>query len=177
MNAQTQPQSAVEFDPRRFTSAPLRMEGVVRFDAPPERVFAKIADHQGMVGWVPMMKSVRVDHLGSAAPGTCGVGSVRHCSVQGMGQIRETIVYWEPPRGYAYRAAAKMMPTKNHLAVMLVRSDQCGGSLLIWRHYFHYKGFMMRWMFPFMFTSMMNKAIDNLRKELGGQRTKVRRVA
>lgn len=164
------------FDPTKFTTAPLRIERTKRFEAPADQVFAKIVDHQAMVGWVPMLTAVRLEHGGSTAPGDCGVGTVRHCSVQGMGNVDETIIHWDPPRSWAYKVSAKGMPTKDHVATMAVQPDGAGGTVLVWRHYFNYKGFVVRWMFPFMFKAMLGRALENLRKELsmkapGGRRT------
>ncbi len=39
-----------EFDPRRYTAAPLQTEGMIRFAGSPDAVFARIADHPAMTG-------------------------------------------------------------------------------------------------------------------------------
>ncbi|MDI1309273.1 MAG: SRPBCC family protein [Methylotenera sp.] len=102
--------------------------------------------------------------------GECGVGSVRHCALHGMGGLDETIVWWNPPHGYAFKVDVKskiMMPTKDHFSVMLIEPHVNGGSTLTWRHYFNWRSFFMRHVTAVMLPMMMRKAIDNIRKELG----------
>ena len=50
------------FDPTQFTNAPLQTEGWIRFTDPPDKVFARLAHHEGLTEWVPLLKKVTVTH-------------------------------------------------------------------------------------------------------------------
>ena len=50
------------FDPTKFTNAPLQTEGWIRFTDPPDKVFARLAHHEGLTEWVPLLKKVTVSH-------------------------------------------------------------------------------------------------------------------
>lgn len=158
-------------DPASFcimchTQAPLQLELRSRFSVPPSALFTTVSDHHA-VNWVPLMRAVAMEHSSS---GQCGVGSIRHCSLHGMGGIDETILWWDPPHGYAFRVVAKsklMMPTRDHVSVMLIEPTADGGCELTWRHYFNWRGIFMRHMTAIMFPMMMRTALANIRKELG----------
>ena len=45
------------FDPTQFTNAPLQTEGWIRFADPPDEVFARLAHHEGLTEWVPLLKT------------------------------------------------------------------------------------------------------------------------
>jgi hypothetical protein len=62
------------FDPGRFTAAPLRTQGVIRFPGSPDPVFARIADHAAMTDWVPLLKTVQVWHTKPLPPGRSMAG-------------------------------------------------------------------------------------------------------
>lgn len=153
----------------QHTKAPLRLEMKSRFRTSPQKLFDTVSDHHAIVNWVPLMRAVAMEH----SDGQCGVGAIRHCSLHGMGGIDETILWWNPPYGYAFRVEAKsklMMPTQDHVSVMKIKPTIGGGCELTWRHYFNWRGFIMRHMAAIMFPMMMRGAIVNIRKELGENR-------
>lgn len=159
--------SSATFSAKQHTKAPLRLELKSRFRASPQTLFDIVSDHHAVANWVPLMRAVAMEH---SSTGQCGVGSVRHCSLHGMGGIDETILWWNPPHGYAFRVEAKsklMMPTRDHISVMLIEPMPDGGSELTWRHYYNWRGFFMRHMTAIMFPMMMRSALANIRKELG----------
>lgn len=158
-----------EFSVKHHTRAPLRHEFKAEFNVPAQQLFDVVSDHHAVANWVPLMKAVSMEHRRSSS-GECGVGSIRHCTLHGMGGIDETILWWEPPHGYAFRVNAKskmMMPTKDHVSVMLIESRPDGGSNLTWQHYFNWEGLVMRHMTAIMFPMMMKKALSNIRNQLG----------
>jgi hypothetical protein len=57
------------FEPSRFTSAPLQMEGLIKFAGSPDAVFARIANHGAMTDWVPLLKTVQVAQPEPLPPG------------------------------------------------------------------------------------------------------------
>ncbi|PKO93817.1 MAG: hypothetical protein CVU15_00270 [Betaproteobacteria bacterium HGW-Betaproteobacteria-1] len=155
------------FDVMQHTRAPLRLELTARFHVSPQKLFDTVSDHHAVANWVPLMRAVAMEHKSN---GQCDVGSIRHCSLHGMGGIDETILWWNPPHGYAFRVEAKskmMMPTRDHVSVMLIVPTADGGCELTWRHHFNWRGFFMRHMTAVMFPMMMRSALANIRKELG----------
>jgi hypothetical protein len=151
----------------QYTKAPLRIELKSRYRASPQALFNVISDHHAVANWIPLIRAVAMEHKSSDQ---CGVGSIRHCSLRGMGGIDETILWWNPPHGYAFRVEAKsklMMPTRDHVSVMLIEPTADGGCELTWRHYFNWHGVFMRHMTAIMFPMMMRRALANIGKELG----------
>lgn len=158
-----------EFQIEKYTKAPLRLELKSSFSITPDLLFKIISDHNAVVNWVPLMKAVSMEHHQSSGD-ECSVGSVRHCTLRGIGRIDETILWWNPPYGYAFRVAAKskmMMPTEDHVSVMLIEASADGESILTWRHYFNWQGLVMRYMAALMFPMMMKGALNNIHKDLG----------
>lgn len=167
------------FNIAKYCNAPLRMEAVAEFNASPEKLFSTLSNPHAVASWVPLMQSLHMDHGAAGNGAECGVGSVRHCAMQGMGELLETIVWWNPPHGYAFRVSANnkmMLPTQDHVSVMLVKPDDKGGSILTWQHYFDWRGLLMRHAAAFMLPLLMNRALKNIRRELGGAGGKMRTI-
>lgn len=158
-----------DFSIKQHTPASLRLELKASFRVSPQELFRTVSDHHAVASWVPLMKAVSMEHRQGGHDGECGVGSVRHCTLRGMGGLDETIVWWNPPYGYAFRVAAKsrmMMPTAEHVSVMLIAPGADGGSALTWRHYFNWRGLLMRHLAAIMLPMMMKTALGNIRKDL-----------
>lgn len=160
-----------QFDITRHSPAPLRMEAKAGFNASPAKLFSTLSNPHAVASWVPLMQSLHMDHGANGNGAECGVGSVRHCAMRGMGELNETIVWWNPPHGYAFQVSAKIkmiLPTEDHVSVMFVEPGGKGGSILTWQHYFNWRGSLMRHMAAVMLPMMMNTALNNIRRELGG---------
>jgi hypothetical protein len=158
-----------DFSIQQHTPAPLRLELKASFRVPPQELFKIVSDQHAVASWVPLMKAVSMEHRQGDHDGECSVGSVRHCTLRGMGALDETIVWWNPPHGYAFRVAAKskmMMPTADHVSVMLIAPGADGGSALTWRHYFNWRGLLMRHLAAIMLPMMMRTALGNIRMDL-----------
>jgi len=161
--------------------APLRFEGIGYYDVPPERMFAAISELGAMSKWLPMLKSLHMNHADSAnGPVACGVGSERSCSFSMMGDVTERVIWWNPPHGYAFTFQPKskmMVPTHNHAVVFLVEPHNNGGSKFTFRTHFNWLPGPMRFMAARMMPMMLNMGLVNLKKQLGGKGGKFRRVA
>ncbi|MFA7351588.1 MAG: SRPBCC family protein [Methylotenera sp.] len=158
----------IKFNIKQHTQAPLRLAYEMDFNASPEALFQTISDHNAVLNWVPLMKSVSMEHQQNNTQ-ACDVGSVRHCSLHAMGGIDETILWWNPPYGYAFKVEAKskiMMPTVDHVSVMQIDQLAEGGSHLTWQHYYNWRGLLMRHITAIMFPKMMETALNNIRKVL-----------
>jgi len=144
---------------------------VAHLMAAPEVVFAKVADHQNLRDWVPMIDHlVQVDHSQSIEVGKPNVGTVRTCDFGGDTLV-EDIRYWQENVGYAYSVRdTDEVAVTNHLGVMWVESDGDGGSYLIWRQFFEKKSWSLKaQLMPFMMSYVMDGAMDNLVAEFGGE--------
>lgn len=160
--------------------APLRFEGVGYFNVTPEKMFSIVSEPDSMSKWLPMLKSLHMNHASSeGGPSACGIGSVRSCSFSMMGDVSEQVVWWNPPHGYAFtfRARNKMMvPTSNHHVVFLVRPNSKGTSEFTFRTYFDWQSGIMRHVAARMMPMMLNMGFAKLKRQLGGEGGKFRRV-
>ncbi len=162
-----------------LTQSPLRIDARALFSVPVEHVFQRLADLEGIGRFFPLIRSARVDYSNSRTACAPDVGTCRVCSVTGMGDLREEIVRWNPPHGYAYKAEGKLAPIRNHLGVFHLQRTESGSCLLVWRQYFQNAsgplGLLLGGMFPLVMQVMMKRALSNLLQQLGGEwRTVVR---
>ena len=109
-----------EFEPSQYTSAPQQTEGWIDFRSSPEKVFARAADHAAMEDWIPLVQGITVTHPGLVAPGASMIGTARHITMKGGLAIIETVVYWNPPHCYAFKAEGKFLPLKNYVGLFAV---------------------------------------------------------
>jgi carbon monoxide dehydrogenase subunit G len=95
-----------------------------RFDAPPERVFAAVTNHEGLSEWID---GVRVTLEESGVPAPNGLGAVRRVSARGL-TIREKVVGWEAPRAMDYRVIGGA-PFRDHLGELRLQPADAGTLL------------------------------------------------
>jgi len=154
-----------------FTPAQQYALSVARLNAAPETVFAKVADHRNLRDWVPMIDHlVELDNSNATTPGQPGVGSFRTCQFGGDTLV-EDIRFWQEGVGYAYSVRdGKGVAVENHLGVFWLESDGKGGTYLTWRQYFEKKHWSVKaQVMPFMMSYVMNKAMENLADQWGGE--------
>ena len=73
---------APSFDMRRFTRAPMRLEGTFFFNAPQETAFERVTDPNMIAKWFSsLITNGYVDHTGSENPGDWGAGTKRYCTL------------------------------------------------------------------------------------------------
>jgi hypothetical protein len=113
-----------------------KVEESVEINAPPERVWAAIANFQDM-GWHPAVERTEGD-------GGNAVDAKRRLTLKGGGTIDETLARYEPEkRSYFYRIAAvdpKVLPVTNYSATLVVTPTEGGRSRVEWRGAF-YRGY------------------------------------
>ena len=107
------------------------IELLTRIEAPPERVFDIVADHEGMVRWSGA-REVVLRHPGYPAPN--GVGATRVVRMRGLA-IEEEIVSYDPPKRIEYRLVAGL-PVRDYVGEVSIEPDGAG-SRLTWRVRFH----------------------------------------
>jgi uncharacterized protein YndB with AHSA1/START domain len=166
----------LKLDVSQFTSAPLQMEGEFVFAAPAATVFEQVSSPDNLVAWFPTIYQASGDHSGSETSGQWGAGSKRYCETRLMGTLDETILHWDPPYAYAYTVKNWTMPIKDHCAVMLIEPLGSDRSKLIWRQYYTPIGLFLKYAFPSMMISLMNRGMEQLRQTLGGDGGRMRKV-
>lgn len=103
-----------------------RIEG--RSAAPPEKVFAILADGAGWSKWAgPMVVRSWWEREGDPAPG--GVGAIRRLGMEKVGS-REEIVEYDPPHHLAYTILAGL-PVRDYRADVRI-TPEGGGSAIDW---------------------------------------------
>jgi hypothetical protein len=164
------------FDPGHYTGAPLQTEGIIRFGGSPDAVFARIANHPAMTDWVPLLKTVQVSHPKPVPPGESMVGTTRVLALRGGVTIREEIVYWDPPRCYAYTTEGKRWPMRNYVGFMGVQTAAGGGGDFLFREYFCVDGALRRALVSPGIVILGRRALHNLSKLIGGTSVEFRHV-
>ena len=80
------------------------IEQRVRIEAPIERTWAIVSDHERMASWVGFD---RVTITRSGTPDRNGYGAVRQ--MKGLpGTVQEEVLAWNPPHGYRYRVTRRL---------------------------------------------------------------------
>lgn len=99
--------------------------------APPDLVFAVLADGPGWAGWAPGLKAASYECEGEPAPH--GLGAIRRFGV-GRGPVsREQVVAYEPPSRFSYVALSGPLPWKGYEAeVRLVPGPSGVGTRIDW---------------------------------------------
>ena len=164
------------FDPTQFTNAPLQTEGWIRFTDPPDKVFAQIANHEGMTEWLPLLKKVAVTHPQTLPSGESMVGTTRTLKFQGGITLVEQVVFWNTPWCYAYDTHGKGFPLQNYIGLFGVIPEKNGGTF-VFREYFDAKGRVKRAVIPHGLVLPMRQAFKKLSKLIGGTELDVRHVA
>jgi len=163
------------FDPTKFTNARLQTEGWIRFTDPPDTVFARLAHHEGLTEWVPLLKEVTVSHPQTLAGGESTVGTTRTLVFQGGLTLVEHVVYWNPPWCYAYDTQGKIFPLQDYIGLMGVEPAQ-SGSTFIFREYFDVTGSVKKTVIPYGIVLPMKEALHKLSQLIGGTEYDVKHI-
>ena len=163
------------FDPTHFTSAPLQTEGWMQFTDPADQVFARLANHEAMTEWLPLLKKVTVTQPEAASSQANTVGTTRTLVFQGGLTLVERIVYWNPPLCYAYDTQGKIFPLNNYIGLMGVE-PRPGGGTVIFREYFEVSGPIKNTVIPHGIVLPMRQAFQNLSRLIGGTQYEVKHV-
>jgi hypothetical protein len=156
------------FEPTRYTTAPQQTEGWIVFRAPPEKVFARVADHAAMGDWIPLVQEIMVSHPHPVAPGQSTIGTARQITMKGGLTIVEKVVYWNPLYCYAYTSEGKHMPLKNYVGLFsVVRTDAHSGRF-IFREYFDDLNRVEQAILPHGVVALFKQSLANLAPLIGG---------
>lgn len=156
------------FDVTQYAPSPHQTEGWIEFRELPEKVFARVADHAAMGEWVPMLQVQSVTHPHPVAPGESTIGTARHLKITGGIEFVETVVYWNPPYSYAYKAEGTHFPLKNYLGLFTVEPSDAQGGRFIIREYFDDGKWLEQAVLPHGAVILFRKALGNLARLIGG---------
>ena len=99
--------------------------------APPEVVFAVLADGPGWASWAPGVGRATYEVEGDPPPH--GVGAIRRFGPRRGPVSREQVVAYEPPSLFAYRALSGPLPWKGYLSEVRLSPGPSGvGTTIEW---------------------------------------------
>ena len=99
--------------------------------APPDVVFAVIADAPGWSRWNAMIRRAAWEVEGEPAP--WGVGAVRALGASRGPLSRERIVAFDQPRHLAYVIVSGPIPVKDYRADVVLSETADGGTHISWK--------------------------------------------
>ncbi|MBW2235088.1 MAG: SRPBCC family protein [Deltaproteobacteria bacterium] len=100
-----------------FAPAGVEVAEEVLLDAPPEAVFAALADHAGLARWSPFA----MERLEAGNPDPNGLGALRRVRM-GPLAFDERVISWDPPHHYTY-TVEKGPLVRRHRGDVQVRRD------------------------------------------------------
>jgi uncharacterized protein YndB with AHSA1/START domain len=129
--------------------------------APPERVFALLADGANWAAWAgPMVPASRWERKGTPPPG--GVGAVRALGRFPLVDLEE-ILESDPPRRHAYTITSGI-PVRDYLGVVELNLTAEGGTRIDWSASFNPKipgtGRLLRAVSQYIVTSIATHLAD-----------------
>lgn len=111
-------------------TSPLRAEATFDSPAPPEAVFAVLADHRNWPKWFgkPLTK------VEPTSSGEFGVGSTRTATLLGFITVKEEFIGWDPPRLFSFTGVGGRPPGFTKLVERIIIEPLAdGGSRITYR--------------------------------------------
>lgn len=99
-------------------------------------------------------------------------------ALRGGVTLREEIIYWDPPRCYAYTTEGKRWPLRDYVGFMGVQAAADGGAggTFSFREYFWVEGALRRALVSPGIVILGRRALRNLGKLIGGTSAEFRHV-
>ncbi len=129
-----------------------------RIDAPPDRVWALLAHHEGMKRWAPVREVIRRRPGG---PDPDGVGAVRTVRAFGLA-VDEKITAFEPGKRLAY-SLVEGAPIRDHAAQVVLEADS-GGTRVVWSAHFRPLVPGTGWLLERILRGGLERSLDGLRE-------------
>ena len=107
-------------------SAPEKISGSAHCPAPPQRVFAILADASTWPLWFDDMKSTAW-----TSPQTAGVGAVRKATL-GLGTFEERMIAWEPGARFSFSIDGASVPLAKRVVEDWHLAPEGDGTRLDW---------------------------------------------
>ena len=153
-------------DAASYTTAARRFVARARLAADHGSVFSYVSDIARLPEWLPGVRRATSDNARADAPG--GLGTVRVLAAPFGIIVREAIVAWAPPRGFAYTLQESRL-APNHLAIVTVLPEGEGRAMIAFDEYYDLP------VFPFSLVAdaIMRRAVagmvKNLVRRFGGE--------
>lgn len=155
--------TALNFNPKKYSSLPetFRVERI--FDKTPEQIWPELVNHRGMIEWMPGISDVQITHNDE---GTEGLGCKRVCQF-GPETLNEEIVWWEENKAYGYKIADNNL-IENHVAYVTIEALSNGKSKVSWIQHLQPKGnFIKRLLMKkIMLPRTLKKGLKNLEQRI-----------
>jgi uncharacterized membrane protein len=129
--------------------------------APPDAVWARLTDHEGMPGWLKGLHGVTLEPPGK--PERNGIGAIRVLRAPGL-RLREQVVAWSPPRHYEYKVLDGA-PLRDHLGRVEVQ-PAAQGTDVVWRIRFHPAVRGTGWLLRLLLHRLIGSGLGRLRSQL-----------
>lgn len=153
----------LNFNPAKYSSQPetFRVERI--FNKTPQQIWPILANHQGMVDWMPGISAVDVTHN---AEGNAGLACKRSCQF-GSEKLEEEIVLWEPELAYGYKIFDNKL-LSDHVAYVTIEDLGNGKSKVSWIQHLKPKGNIIKqlMMKHIMLPKTLKKALANLESRI-----------
>lgn len=156
---------AAVIDAASHTAAQRRFVLRARLAADQASVFSYVSDIGHLAEWVPGVRRATADNTGAELPG--GLGAVRVLEAPFGLKVRERIVAWAPPHGFAYALQdSRLAP--NHLAIVTVTPDGDGKSTIAFEEYYDLPLFTLRIIADAIMRRAVSGMVRNLVHRFGG---------
>ena len=166
------------FNVRSVTQAPEQIVLMFRVDIEPAHAFELVSDIEQLSTWFTDIQNPAMDNTHSSrGPNAMGVNSIRSCSLDGEYLYEDIVHYDEKNLSYAYSInfdkSTVNFPISNQVSLFTVESDEHGGSLVTWRHYYDKNFHITAPVLNFAMKKMiLEPAVDNLISQYGGEKVK-----
>jgi carbon monoxide dehydrogenase subunit G len=118
-----------------FAAGKLTVTETVQLAAPADKVWDKVKDFDKWQGWHPAVASTKITKGGDNKAGT-----VRVLSLNGGGEINETLTAWDgAAKSQTYVINASPLPVDQYASTLSVAAKD-GGTLVTWTSTFDAKG-------------------------------------
>lgn len=151
--------------PEWIESAPIRVEESIEIGAPPEVVWAQIADHERWPEWFAELDEVEVTGART------GVGGNRRVTAKRL-PIDEEFTVWDENEEFAFAVIGSKVPFLSTMAESVRIEPTAGGSRVVYR-----QGLQARRGFGWLLQLAWRRAPDQLRRALANLKARAESCA
>ena len=148
-----------------YTAAPRRFVRRARLRCDPQGVFSYVSDIARLPEWLPGVRRATADNAAAETPG--GLGAVRVLVAPFGIVVRERIVAWQAPHGFAYALQDSPL-APNHLAVVTVTAER-GNTLIAFEEYYDVARFPLNLFAGAIVRRAVVGMVKNLVRRFGGE--------
>jgi hypothetical protein len=156
--------SVVGFDLSPYTSAALRMEGIISYQGhTAEQVFGIMGDPECITDWYLLAKQVKMH------PKVEGQEQTFNVEFTFFGDVFEEILHWDPPRRYVYLAKGPDFPIKDYVSKIEIQETGPDSGVMSWQIYCDdIEGEEMQRILPVILPVINERSMHKLSGLIGG---------